>query len=312
MLQVDLATLEESSDASLEELGVGVLSRDLLLERDGVLLEALDDGLVVLGGENETDGFSLGDLDFVEEDIVVVVAEGERRDGHDLRDRAEGEDGGISQILQVVEAVERVLHGISDELVEALKGLGLVLVESQILHVGGVLGPDSLGPEETRGDLADVLQVVTNDVGLLQEQTHRVGERFEFLGSVTRVLDTGSSPEGRESVADESSDVVAVELPVLNRVDFAIQKLGHTGSHATADVDNDVLVSGLESSEGGDELVVLLQKIDLVRLVSVLRGLRADRMRLEAWNGTGKSEDPKFRRFRASFKTSLVGNEHQR
>ena len=269
MLQVDLAALEEGRDARLEDLSVGILGGDLLLKRDGVLLEALDDGLVVLGGKNETDSLSLGDLDLVEEDIVVVVAEGEGRDGHNLRDGAEGKDGGISQILQVVEAIEGVLHGIGDQLVEALKSLGLVLVESQILDLGGILGPNRLGPEETRGNLADILQVVTDDVGLLQEQSHGVGEGLEFLGSVARVLDTGGSKEGGETVTDQAGNVVAVKLPILDSDDLTIQELGHTGSHATADVDNDVLVGGLETSEGSDELVVILQKVDLMRLISV-------------------------------------------
>lgn len=171
-LQVVIAALKECIDSLLAEGGIGVVGGNLLDESTSIGLEAEDDGAVVLGGQNEAHSFTLGDLDLITEDIVVVVAKREGRDGHDLRNGAEGEDGGVLEVLEIVEAIDGVLQRISDQFVNASKSVRLVLIESQILDFGGILRPDSARPEETGRNFADVLEVVTNDVGLLQEQSH--------------------------------------------------------------------------------------------------------------------------------------------
>ena len=46
--------------------------------------------------------------------LAVVVADGQRADGHDLRDGAEAEDHWVAQLLHVLDAKGKVPQGIQD------------------------------------------------------------------------------------------------------------------------------------------------------------------------------------------------------
>jgi len=276
--QVLLTTFEESIESIFAESGAGISQRHLLEQYTSVILEAEYDGAIVLGSQDEAHSLSLGDLDLVEEYVVVVVAEGESGDGHDLRDGAEGEDGGILQVLEVVEAVDGVLEGIGDEFVQASESVGLVVVESQVLNLVRVFGPDGARPEETRGNFAHVLEIVADDVRLLQEETHGVTQRLKFLRAIAIAFDARGTKQTGETMTDQTSNIVAIQLPIGNRFNRVIQEVGHAVSHALADIGNDVLIHGLQLSESTDQLVVLLQQVNLMRLVSDCRETRAGTM----------------------------------
>ena len=81
------------------------------------------------------------------EDTVVVVAHGERADGHDLGDGAEPEVVPIAQLGHVLQAEGRMPERICDQLIEALQSCVLVLWVLEVLQLLRVLAPHLLGPE---------------------------------------------------------------------------------------------------------------------------------------------------------------------
>lgn len=165
--------------------------------------------------EAHLDGLALADLDVLAEHARVVVAQLERREGHDGRDRAKVEDGLVAQERQVVKRVGRVAeriddHGVEDP--EALVGvLGLddvrQLLERLLAGLGAEVGRREDGPRPEAAALVDVLLDVSQDVGLLQEQAHRVGQH-ELVGQ-ERPLLLSRHEQAREALADEAGNVAA-------------------------------------------------------------------------------------------------------
>ena len=166
-----------------------------------------------LPSRSHLDGVALADLAVLLEDERVVVAVLERRERHDCGNRAEVEDALVAEKRQVVERVGRMAEGVDDHGVEdpeALLGvLGLddvgQLLERKHARLGAELvrGEDRARPEATAG--VDILLDVAQDVGLLEKETHRVGED-ELLGQ-ERPLLLGRDKQARETLADETGDV---------------------------------------------------------------------------------------------------------
>lgn len=61
---------------------------------------------------------------------------------------------------------------------------------------------------------------------------------------------------------------MAVQLPIFDSIHSVVQKVGHTLTHTLADIRDDVLVRRLQLRECVDQLIVLLQQLDLMRLIS--------------------------------------------
>ena len=104
-------------------------------------------------------------------------------------------------------------------------------------------GPDFLGPEVP--PLLDVFPVVSDNVGFLEEEAHGVGQ-FELICQ-PRLFLPRSSKETRETFPNQTGNVVAVQIPVLNlvEVDLArsnglVSKVGHTVFHLFTNFDDDV------------------------------------------------------------------------
>jgi hypothetical protein len=72
-----------------------------------------------------------------------------------------------------------------------------------------------------------------------------------------------------EIVPNETCDIVAVKLIILDRHHLLIQELGHTSTHTLADISDDGLVSRLQGEEDVDDTVKLFDQINLLFLVSV-------------------------------------------
>ena len=105
--------------------------------------------------------------------------------------------------------------------------------------VEAVLAPDLAGPEEAL--LVDILAVVTDDIGFLEEKTHGVG-KLELVAEPGGFF-ARSRENTREAFADETGDVVAVEVVLCygGEVDGAacrslVGVVGHTEFHFAADV----------------------------------------------------------------------------
>jgi hypothetical protein len=165
--------------------------------------------------------FGPADLDVALEHIWVFEAERQRRDGHRLWDCAEVE---YALVLEQPEVVERI--GCMTESVEnhrALYVLGLFLVSRHVhfLHFlkprlsdGGtvlLVSPDFPWPEVPL--VVNIFTEVTDDVCLLEEETH--GIRELELSSHECALFARSREETREAFAHETRNIVAVEIILL-------------------------------------------------------------------------------------------------
>ena len=191
-------------------------------------------------------GGTLGDLDLVVVDVVVVVEFSQGGDGHDLRNGTEEEDGRLLQGGHVVKAVRDVAESIADHGVAAFDGTSFHTRLLEVSEFGGELTPDRLGPEHARGFLNDVFKVVTGDVDLLEEETHGVGDG-QILGD-GGIFETREGEEASETVTDETSDVVAVLIVVgvSEDVSAGFEEVEHTEGHLFSDVRDDFLVFLLE------------------------------------------------------------------
>ncbi|KAI3487754.1 hypothetical protein L1887_48235 [Cichorium endivia] len=232
--------------------------------------------------EDEPDGDALADLDVLLEHVRVVEHELDRGDGHDLGDGAKVEHGLLLEQGEVVECRGGVRHGIEQhgrEHVHAataeLRVGGLVLATSRLglddaagdVGLRGeariVVGPALLGPEEAA--LLAVLCVVADDVGLLEEEAHVVGE----LELVTEPgpFELAFAKETREALADEAGDKVAVEVKVLPGADaqggFAaeLDVARHACAHLCGDVGDDGAVSLVEQLVLCNDLVELDEQL---------------------------------------------------
>mmetsp|Transcript_14506 Transcript_14506/g.43587 ORF Transcript_14506/g.43587 Transcript_14506/m.43587 type:complete len:789 (-) Transcript_14506:136-2502(-) len=225
--------------------------------------------------QDELARLALADLDDAREDIRVVVALGKGGDGHDLRDGAEAEHLGIPQQREVIEALRNELERVRHEVVQAGQRAALILRERELAErLGRVELPDLLGPE--RAAVHEVLEVVPDDVGLLQEEAHGVAERQEVgldgrvLVGLARGLEAGDAEEAREALPDEARDEVAVPV-VLRHGGRALaevlgDELGHALAHALRDVGDDLAGRRRKVPENARDRVELLKQQGLVAL----------------------------------------------
>ena len=226
---------------------VGRISFDELF-RDGSAegFELLKERAHVNRVHDDLAGGTLGDLDLVVVDVVVVVEFSQGGDGHDLRNGAEEEDRGFLQGGHVVKAVRDVAESIADHGVAAFNGTSFHTRLLEVSEFVGELTPNRLGPEHARRFLDDVFEVVTGDVDLLEEETHGVGDG-QILGD-GGIFETGEGEEASETVTNKASDIVAVLIVVGVSEDISagFEEVEHTMSHLFGDVRDDFLVFLLE------------------------------------------------------------------
>mmetsp|Transcript_72070 Transcript_72070/g.187937 ORF Transcript_72070/g.187937 Transcript_72070/m.187937 type:complete len:388 (+) Transcript_72070:246-1409(+) len=233
----------------------------------------------VHSGDDEARREALPDLHDPSEELRVVEALREGRHGHDLGDGAEAVHRRFAEACEILQGVGHQLQRICDELVEARERLLAHALPDDLAAgaleggpdagavgsgprelaqiVGrGVLLPHALGPE--RAPVHVVLQVVPDDVGLLQEQAHGVGQPHVqgLLGGVRAerpdalalrhdrvVLHAPRHEYPREALADQAGDHVAVAV-IGGLVDRALAQvrghvLGHACAHLVGDVPDD-------------------------------------------------------------------------
>mmetsp|Transcript_9612 Transcript_9612/g.30788 ORF Transcript_9612/g.30788 Transcript_9612/m.30788 type:complete len:817 (+) Transcript_9612:244-2694(+) len=262
-----------------------------------------------LGVEDDARGGALADLDDAGEEARVVEELGERGDGHDLRDGAEGVDLRRVAGGEVVEDVGNEVESVGDEVVEAGEGAGGGALDEARVDEGageevglagaaaagggsgelaevvgvGVGSPDVAGPEGAAVDV--VLEVVADDVCLLEEEAHGVGEAEGVLGraegpdsaaaggELARLHAAGDEDPG-EALADEAGDGVAVAV-VLVEVGGALGELGregvgHAGAHVAGDVGDDGARLGREFAEDADDGAEVFEEGALVAVADAL------------------------------------------
>lgn len=199
-------------------------------------------------GSAYLDGGGFSNLDVPLEDGGVHEAELEGGNGHGSWDGAKVEDGLVLEEDEVIEGVDAVGESIEGHLAQGPESTLLVALHVHLLwSLEPVLCPDLLWPKVPL--LVAVLTEVAEDVGLLEKNTHRVGED-ELVGYPWSFL-FGGSKETRETLADETSDVVAVEIVFLDGGEVGslggsggpVSKVGHTGLHFVANIDNDLAAS---------------------------------------------------------------------
>ena len=135
-------------------------------------------------------------------------------------------------------------QGVGDELVEACKRRRALVLFAEVAKLARVALPDLARPKDP--SVLQVLEIVADDVGLLQEEAHRVGQLLVFPDR--RRLQAGLRKQVREADADQPGDVVAVAVPLRRRVHaLALEELGHAGPHAPRNVGDRRLVRRLEA-----------------------------------------------------------------
>ena len=219
--------------------------------------------------QNNLTRFRLRDLDLDLEDILVAVEFGEGRDGHDLRDAAEEKDGRMVQPLDVADTIRDVMQCIGDHRVQAFHGsIGLFRSHEIVQSLrGGKLFPNLARPEHAgRGLHANVLKVVSDDVRLLQEETHAV-RRAQVVRDAGILEATGRKQAG-EPVANKAGDIMAIEIVIGGGDDFVLEKVEHAEGHLVAYVFNDVLVAALQLLMLAGDAVKLLKELDFLGLIA--------------------------------------------
>mmetsp|Transcript_140625 Transcript_140625/g.244857 ORF Transcript_140625/g.244857 Transcript_140625/m.244857 type:complete len:232 (+) Transcript_140625:912-1607(+) len=209
-------------------------------------------------------GQTLVNLDDPGEHPRVVVQLAERGDGEDLGDGAEAEHAGVPQGPQVLQALRDVLQGVVHQVVEAPKCRRLVRLVPEGVQVLRVLTPHLLRPEHPRGLLLDVLQVVPDDVDLLQEQPHGVGD-VQLRGQHRRLRPRGEDPA--QAMPNQPRDVVTVLLILGNGFQvrlLPLRKLGHPRPHSLTNVHDRLLVLRGQGAEDPLDTVEVLKKLSLM------------------------------------------------
>lgn len=253
-------------DTGQVEAGILLLQRRLHLSQ--VYVELSKCGGEVVAVQHDLAGETLADLYLAVEHARVVVQLCQCCDGHDLRDRAEQEQRLSLQGSHVLDHEGQVLHRIANHRVQTLKRGLDVLGVLEAVEVVGEVAPDLLGPEDARGVLRNVLEIVTDDVRLLQEQTHVIG-RGQVIGKMG-VLHAAGGEQASEAVSDEAGDVVAVHVVVVLRLDGVLEVVAHAVGHALADVRDHLLVGRLQLLVLTGNTVVLLKEQFLMSLADAV------------------------------------------
>lgn len=129
----------------------------------------------VLGAlKHDLTGITLGDLDVPFEDVGVSEDELQCGNSHALGDGHKVEDTLVLDAGHVEQAFLAVLESIENHLRHTLDGLCALLGVEKILPLIDVLAPDLLRiPSST---VLPVFVDISNNVGLLEELTHRLGQ----------------------------------------------------------------------------------------------------------------------------------------
>lgn len=226
---------------------------------------------VLSRGKHEITGIALGDLDVALEDVIIAEAQLQRGNSHGLRDSTEVEDTLLPEASEVEKTLVSMLKGIKDHLGVAVEGSLLVFRLEKVLEVIDVLGPDLLRPEATV--VIKVLSDVSDDVGLLQEETHGLLQMGTFEQG--RVGQLGLDEQTGKTLTDQAGDVEAVQIILLNGLHTGIRQLslsaviGHTITHLLSDILDDLLVGRLHVHKFGDDTRELNQQLTVLLLLSV-------------------------------------------
>jgi len=262
----DLST----DNADLQE--VGILRGVLLVNFAGVHSEAVAQDTKVLSRlVHELTCVSLGDLDVLFEDVGVAETQFHGRNSHRLRDCAEVENTLLTETSQVEETFLGMLQGIQNHLGVAVESGIEVLRFEEILKIVNVLGPDLLRPESAV--VVKVLPDVTDDVGLLKEETHRLVESGALQQS--GVTELRLHKEAGKTLADQASNIVAVQVVLFLGLHAGIvilrlhSVIGHSVAHLLGDVLDDSLIFRLHVHELSDDVVELDQQLTILLLWSV-------------------------------------------
>lgn len=238
----------------------------------GQAAESLAQDVQVLSGLNhELASITLGDLDITLEDGIVAEAQLEGSNGHGLRNSAEVEHTLLAETSQVEETLLNMLQSVENHLGVAVQRSLLVLRLEEILKVVHVLGPDLLGPESTL--IIKVLTDITDDVGLLQEKTHRLLKLRALQQS--RVAELGLDKQTSQTLSNETSHVVAVEVILLDCLHAGIlcgslnTVVGHTIAHLVGDILDNGLVGGLHVLKLDNDTLELNQQLPILLLRTV-------------------------------------------
>ena len=146
-----------------------------------------------------------------------------------------------------------MVQRVRDQLVKARERRHAVLGPLKVAELTRVLAPDLARPKDA--PLVNVLAVVADDVYLLEEEAHRVGEALVLANDV--VFHARLRKELGEADADEARHVVAVEIPLGLCHHFLVQELAHAGAHPLGNVGDRLAVQRLEREKLGDDLIKL-------------------------------------------------------
>lgn len=263
---LDLST----DNANLKEVGVlrGVLLVDLArVDPEGVA----KDTEVLSRLVHKITSVTLGDLDVFLEDFGVTEAQFHGGNSHGLRDGTEVENTLLAQTSQVEETFLGVLKGVQNHLGVTVESGIKVLRLEEVLEVVDVLRPNLLGPESAV--IVEVLPDVADNVSLLEEKSHGLVESGALQKS--GVAKFGLHKEAGETLANQASNVVAVQVVLLLGLDTGIivlgldRVVGHSIAHLVGDVLDNGLIFGLHVDEFGDDVVEPNQQITVLLLRSV-------------------------------------------
>jgi hypothetical protein len=205
----------------------------------------------IVGMENQLAIKTFMDLDNARKDIRVGVDLVQSSNCHEPGNSAKAKDFHAFQLGQVHETIRYKFQGIGDELIEALQrlflhlGVGLVGEITQIARCR-ITTSSRHSAAKRQGTLVDIVfQVITNYIGLLQEQSHLI--RQVHFGSNALLFQARRLEEPTpQAFTDQSSDKVTVSIIILFNIGRAlsqifVHKLGHAFRHALGNVLNDFL-----------------------------------------------------------------------
>mmetsp|Transcript_4806 Transcript_4806/g.8499 ORF Transcript_4806/g.8499 Transcript_4806/m.8499 type:complete len:354 (-) Transcript_4806:172-1233(-) len=202
------------------------------------------------------------------EDLPIVVAQGQSSDRHHLGYGAKSEDPLVLELAHVLQGHDAVLERVGDHVVQALESFGSVLRILEFVQLFRVQAPDFLWPEHPRRRLLfDVLQVITDDVCLLQEEAHVVRQLVHLRKLLA--LEVARSKELGETNPYQSGHVVTVEVILFLRLHLLWYKLLHPETHALRYVVNHVLKRLVERQECFGHVVEFQHELLVVSISTV-------------------------------------------
>lgn len=259
-----------ASSADGQEVGVARIV--LLGNAADVSAEDVANGKEVLRRlEHNLAGITLGDLDVPLENSRVAEDELHSSNGHGLGNGNKVEAALVTHSSHVEETLLDVLEGVEDHLGNAVESLLSLAQLKQVLPLVDVLAPNLLGVPATA--VLPILVDITDNVGLLQELAHRLGQR-RALGELG-VGELRGDKESGETLADEASNVMAVELIVLNLLHAVLDLvrilcvISHTVAHLKGQVLDDFVVYGLKLLELGNDNIKVLKQLGVLFLALV-------------------------------------------